>query len=773
MKLLYESAKEPARACLLALQYAGIQAKKSPEPVPIVTLELGDYDKSGNIVELMGELSITRYIMKQCSWTQPDTLHLDEWILYYMKPLVNNTPKSQVKTSQELLSAIGFLEQQVTDQFIAGQKPGSTDILSFTFLYQYFSGNPWTVKTFPKLANTYKQIGEIYQIVQEELGEKSKAPKKVGKAVEEYAPHATIVRDKSIKVLPESGKRNILITSALPYVNNVPHLGNIIGCVLSADVFSRYCRLRGYNSILICGTDEYGTATETKAIQAKSTPKEICDKYHEIHKRIYEWFDVDFDYFGRTTTQQQTEIAQDIFLKLHANGELTENDVDQCYCETCSRFLADRFVLGTCPGCDAPDARGDQCDKCGKLLNPEELINAKCFLCNSSPKIRTSKHVFINLPNIKERLESWVEKSSSNGRWSTNCVKATSAWIRDGLKPRCITRDLKWGTPVPLPGFTEKVFYVWFDAPIGYISITANYTPEWQKWWKNPEEVELIQFMGKDNIPFHTVIFPSSLIGTGENWTLLKNISSTEYLNYEDGKFSKSKGIGVFGDDAIETGIPVEIYRYYLLSNRPETSDTVFKWSDLAEKNNNELLPNLGNLFNRLLKFLAKSGRVIETSGIPNEVDLATLQRAYELVLDYCEELDELRIKNALRIAMEVSALGNKYFQDSEFWTLEKKNPERFNSVISVAINITRLVALLLEPFMPSLAAKVYVQMGIARNSREEKLLEEIVVAKDHRVLLTLVQPGTTVKNALPIFRTITNEQIISLKAKYAGKKTE
>ena len=271
------------------------------------------------------------------------------------------------------------------------------------------------VKTFPKLANSYKKIGEVYTLVQEEIGEKVKAPAKVGKAVEEFAPHATIVRDKSVKILPEAGKRNILITSALPYVNNVPHLGNIIGCVLSADVFSRYCRLRGYNSIYVCGTDEYGTATETKAIQEGLTPQQICDKYHQVHKTIYDWFGIDFDIFGRTTTPLQTEIAQNIFLKLHEKHETLENDVDQSFCESCNRFLADRFVLGTCPSCSYTNARGDQCDSCGKLLNPEELIDAKCFLCSTSPKIKTSRHVFINLPNIKDRLENWVNITSANG----------------------------------------------------------------------------------------------------------------------------------------------------------------------------------------------------------------------------------------------------------------------------------------------------------------------------------------------------------------------
>lgn len=771
MKLVYESAKEPAKACLLALQYAGIPAKKLVEPVPVVTLELGDQDKSGNFIELMGELSITRYLMKQCSWQVSDNLHLDEWVLYHMKPIVSNTPKSQVKSSQDLLSAVGYLEQQVSDQFIGGQKPSSTDVLSFTYLYQYFSGNPWMVKTFPKLANSYKQIGEVYNAVQEELGEKVKAPAKVGKVVEEFAPHATILRDKSIQKVPVEGKRNVLITSALPYVNNVPHLGNIIGCVLSADVFSRYCRLRGYNSIYICGTDEYGTATETKAIQEGLTPQEICTKYHDIHKKIYDWFDIDFDYFGRTTTNQQTEIAQSIFLRLKENGELNEDSVEQSFCESCNRFLADRFILGTCPGCSYPDARGDQCDKCGKLLNPEELIDAKCFLCNSSPKMRTSKHIFLNLPNIRERLENWVNKSSSDGRWSANCLKITSAWIRDGLKPRCITRDLKWGTPVPLPEYSDKVFYVWFDAPIGYISITANYTNQWEKWWKNSDNVELIQFMGKDNIPFHTVIFPSSLIGTGENWTLLNNISSTEYLNYEDGKFSKSRGVGVFGDNIMETNIPVEIFRYYLLSNRPETSDTIFKWTDLAEKTNNELLPNIGNLFNRLFKFLAKSNKPIPNVTTLTAFDESTLENIYLLTKRYLDEMEELKLKNALKTAMEVSALGNKYFQDTEFWTLEKKDVERYKTVINLSANVARLVALLLEPFMPSFSAKVYNQFGIQRDAREETLLEVLATASSPGVILTLLKEGTKVGNVMPIFKAITPEQVNTFKAKYAGKK--
>jgi methionyl-tRNA synthetase len=323
-----------------------------------------------------------------------------------------------------------------------------------------------------------------------------------------------------------------LITSALPYVNNVPHLGNIIGCVLSADVYARYCRLRGYNTLYICGTDEYGTATETKALEEGVSCKELCDKYSRLHAEIYEWFQISFDHFGRTSTPQQTAIAQDIFLKLKEHEKIKEESVDQWYCEKCSRFLADRYVEGGCPLCGYEDARGDQCDSCQKLLNAIDLKNPRCKLDGNRPIVKRSKHLFIKLPEIEGDCASFVEKSSIEGKWTPNSISVTQAWLKEGLRNRCITRDLKWGTPVPMDGFEEKVFYVWFDAPIGYLSITANYTSEWEKWWKNPENVKLYQFMGKDNIPFHTVIFPCSLIGTREKYTMLHHLSTTGTLKY-------------------------------------------------------------------------------------------------------------------------------------------------------------------------------------------------------------------------------------------------
>ncbi|MFA6507146.1 MAG: methionine--tRNA ligase, partial [Treponemataceae bacterium] len=404
-----------------------------------------------------------------------------------------------------------------------------------------------------------------------------------------------------------------LITSALPYVNNVPHLGNLIQ-VLSADVFARFCRLRGYETLYVCGTDEYGTATETRAAEEGITPRELCDRYHALHAGIYSWFGIAFDKFGRTSTPLQTEIVQDIFKKLDSAGFIVERTIEQLYCDSCTRFLADRYVRGTCPHCGYTDARGDQCESCGKLLDPTELKEPRCSSCGKAPKPKSTKHLYIDLPKIKPVLEAWIKDASVKGFWANNAIQMTQAWIRDGLRERAITRDLKWGIPVPKAGYEDKVFYVWFDAPIGYISIAANYAADkgldWKafldSWWKNPAEVDLFQFIGKDNIPFHTVIFPSSLLGSGEKWTLLYHMSSTEYLNYESGKFSKSKGVGVFGTDIMESGIPADVWRFYVFYNRPEKSDALFTWKDFQEKVNGELIGNLGNLVNRTLTFVSR-----------------------------------------------------------------------------------------------------------------------------------------------------------------------
>ncbi|KAG7026096.1 putative methionine--tRNA ligase [Cucurbita argyrosperma subsp. argyrosperma] len=582
-------------------------------------------------------------------------------------------------------------------------------------------------------------------------------------------------------ILPIPGKRNILITSALPYVNNVPHLGNIIGCVLSADVFARYCRLRGYNTIYICGTDEYGTATETKAMEEKCSPKEICDKYHAIHKEVYNWFGISFDEFGRTSSPQQTEVCQAIFGKLLENNWLSENTMQQLYCDTCERFLADRLVEGICPtpGCEYDSARGDQCEKCGKLLNPTELKDPRCKVCQTTPRIRDTNHMFLELPLLRNKLEEYINKTSVAGSWSQNAIQATNAWLKEGLKPRCITRDLKWGVPVPLERFKDKVFYVWFDAPIGYVSITSCYTNEWEKWWKNPENVELFQFMGKDNVPFHTVMFPSTLLGTGEDWTLMKTISVTEYLNYEAGKFSKSKGVGVFGNDAKDTNIPVEVWRYYLLANRPEVSDTLFTWADLQAKLNGELLNNLGNFIHRVLSFIAKPLGQGYGSIIPDVSDadshgltLGLAEKVGKYVDQYMESMEKVKLKQGLKSAMAISTEGNIYLQTAQFWNLYKEDKPSCNLVMRTSAGLVYLLACLLEPFMPSFSQEVFKQLNISVE-RHMSLCEEKGDIERAKQPWKILPSGHKIGTPEPLFKELKDEEVELYRDKFAGSQAQ
>ena len=519
-----------------------------------------------------------------------------------------------------------------------------------------------------------------------------------------------------------------LITSALPYVNNIPHLGNLIQ-VLSADVFARFCRSRGYKTLYVCGTDEYGTATETRALEEGKNPKELCDYYHAIHKDIYEWFGINFDHFGRTSTEQQTEIVQSLFKALDERGFISEHTIEQLYCEDCGRFLADRYVRGICPHCGYDDARGDQCEHCGKLLEPTELKEARCSTCSHTPVLKSTKHLYINLPAIQKEYAPWMKEASEKGMWAKNAVQMTQAWIRDGLHERAITRDLKWGIPVPKPGFEDKVFYVWFDAPIGYISITkalcdklaqdardgkipADTVPDWKSWWipcessapDAKESVELFQFIGKDNIPFHTVIFPSTLIGSGKDWTKLFHMSSTEYLNYESGKFSKSKGVGVFGSDAKESGIPADMWRFYIFYNRPEKSDTQFTWKDFQDKVNSELVGNLANLVNRTTSFVARyyGGKIPE--GKSDETLWAQVREAEKRITELYDRAD---LKDAFHEIFALSSIANKAFQDGEPWKARTENPEKAASLIRDLCYIIKDLMILVHPVMPQYAEKV------------------------------------------------------------------
>ena len=579
-----------------------------------------------------------------------------------------------------------------------------------------------------------------------------------------------------------------LITSALPYVNNIPHLGNLIQ-VLSADVFARFCRLRGYTSLYVCGTDEYGTATETKALEEGKTPRELCDYYHAIHRDIYHWFNIAFDYFGRTSTPQQTEIVQGIFKDIEKNGFIKEHSMEQLHCAHCNRFLADRYVRGTCPHCGYEDARGDQCENCGKLLEPTELKAPRCSTCGAAPEPRSTKHLYIDLPGIVPQYEPWMQKASVEGQWSNNAVQMTKGWLRDGLQERAITRDLKWGIPVPKAGFEDKVFYVWFDAPIGYISITKCFTDltgaDWKNWWLEQNDIELFQFIGKDNIPFHTVIFPCSLIASGKDWVKLHHISSSEYLNYESGKFSKSKGIGVFGSDAKDSGIPADMWRFYIFYNRPEKNDALFTWKDFQERVNSELVGNLCNLINRTLTFVSRyyDGVIPQRDGMTSaREDVRAVTEGLRAAAKYSIEkitalLEEAELRDAFHELFALSSVANKAFQDGEPWKNREADPEKAEALLFELCYLIKDLLILMHPYMPEYADAVASFLGIKIWSGNVFDWEHPVQPRPENTLAwknLLERSGLErVQKPAIIFKTLENDAIAAYRERYAGSQKE
>lgn len=602
----------------------------------------------------------------------------------------------------------------------------------------------------------------------------AKKKEEISQEYKDLVKSITLTRCKEDKeILPVKDKKNVLITSALPYVNNVPHLGNLIGAVLSADVFARFSRLRGWNTLYVCGTDEYGTATEFKAVMEKKSCKEICDHFNAIHNKIYKNFNIDFDIFSRTTTPKHKEIAQDIFLTIRDKGYFELKTMQQYFCENCQLPLADRFIRGICPHCKAVDAKGDQCDDCGKLTTPEDLKDPKCSICSNTPIQRETEHFFIDLQTLQPELEKWIEETSEIGHWTANSIAISKAWLKDGLHPRCITRDLKWGVQVPVEGYEKKVFYVWFDAPIGYISITANYTDEWKQWWQNPENVKLYQFMGKDNVPFHTVVFPSTLIATRQNWTKIHHISTTEYLQYEGCKFSKSKGTGVFGDDVEKTGIPIDVWRYYLLINRPEQGDSFFNWDDVQCKNNNELIMNPGNLANRVLNYIYKNKDKVVPSidkSLLSEGDKAFLQQLTDQFKRYVESMEFVKLKDGLKKVMEFSSLLNKFMQDNEIWSKDT-DKIRQDIVLNILANGIRLLAVMFEPFIPGFSAKLYYFLGFSeRTLKDEVYIETVLGFTNNEQLLDSIPAGQVMNQPIPIFEKI--EKVDQWRSVFGERKT-
>ncbi|UER67749.1 methionine--tRNA ligase [Borrelia sp. BU AG58] len=546
-------------------------------------------------------------------------------------------------------------------------------------------------------------------------------------------------------------KRN-LVTAALPYVNNIPHLGNLVQ-VISADAFARYSRMVGIETLYVCGTDEYGTATEIRALIEKVSPEELCNKYYEIHRSIYEWFNIKFDIFGRTTNKHHNETVQNLFLKLEENGYVTEKESENFFCNHDLIFLADRYVTGECPNC-GNNAKGDQCENCSRLLAPSDLINPKCMICKSVPTLKKTKHCYLDLPKIKDELKNWIQTSSRNANWNTNAIKMTNAFLRDGLKERAITRDLKWGVPVPKRGYENKVFYVWFDAPIGYVSITKGIVKNWESWWKNNEETSLVQFIGKDNILFHTVVFPAVELASRENWTMLSKISASEYLNYENLKFSKSESTGIFGNDAITTGIPADVWRFYIYYNRPEKSDFQFMWDDLLERTNTELIGNFSNFVNRVLAFYRKFfGDKIDKIDIKNDF-WEEINLKYEKILDF---FNKTELKAALKEILNISSMGNKIFQDREPWKTKDIDPGATKELLLNLVYLIRDLSILISPFMPQTSDKIRKFFGDSYDISKKFLGTNLGLS--------------TINTTEVLFTKLEKELIDNLKLKYSGGK--
>jgi len=509
-----------------------------------------------------------------------------------------------------------------------------------------------------------------------------------------------------------------IITAALPFVNNIPHLGNIIGSHLPADVFARFCRLKSYRTIFVGGTDEHGTATEFTAQIQNKKPEELCTELYQKHKDIYDWFKISYDNFSRTSRRIHHELVKEFFLKLYKNGFITEKTIKIPFCLKCQKGLADRYITGTCPYCGYEQANGDQCEKCATLIDPIELINAYCSICKSKDvEFRDTKHLFLDLRSISGEIEEWIDNNKNIRQQVKNLAKG---WIKQGIQERCITRDLKWGIQVPLKGYKDKVFYVWFDNVIGYISATYELLGEEAlELWKN-KDVKTYYFVGKDNIPFHTIFWPGQIIGQKE-FVLPYNVVGYQYLNFEGQKFSKSKKIGIFSDQAKNSNIPLDYWRFYLISILPETKDADFSIKDFKERINKELIGNFGNFVNRTLNFIWNKfdGKIQEISEIDEKLEEEIYQRIKKIE-EYYEKCD---LREALQEILKLSDLGNQYFDKKEPW---KTND---TDTLAYCYEFCRILSLLFSPIIPDSTKKLKILLNTKNKefkiNRKEKIINK------------------------------------------------
>ncbi len=505
-----------------------------------------------------------------------------------------------------------------------------------------------------------------------------------------------------------STPKRYLITAALPYANGPLHIGHLAGVYVPADVYVRYLKECGRDVIWICGSDEHGVPITIRAQKEGCTPQQVVDKYHAIIKKSFEDFGIEFSIYSRTSNPTHYKTAQEFFLKLYEQGVFIEQESDQYYDPEVGQFLADRYITGTCPHCQNPNAYGDQCERCGTSLNATDLINPKSAISGAKPVLKKTKHWYLPLDKYQHFLEEWILKE--HPEWKTNVVGQCRSWFDAGLHPRAVSRDLPWGVPVPLPNSEGKVLYVWFDAPIGYISATKEFTPDWETYWKSPD-TKMVHFIGKDNIVFHCIVFPSMLHAHGE-FILPDNVPANEFLNLEGEKLSTSRNWAVWLHEYLED-FPgkQDALRYALMANLPETKDNDFTWKDFQSRNNSELVGILGNFFNRAIVLTEKyfDGAVPQKGALDAE-EVEYLEQIVKQREAICEALESYRFRDALKEYMQLARLGNKYLADREPWKVIKSDKERVASIVYVSLQLAAALSVLGRPFLP-FAAKKMTQM--------------------------------------------------------------
>ena len=499
--------------------------------------------------------------------------------------------------------------------------------------------------------------------------------------------------------------KRYLVTSALPYANGPVHIGHLAGVYVPSDIYVRYLRKRGRDVIWVCGSDEHGVPITIKARREGISPQDVVDKYHKIIKESFEGLGISFDIYSRTTSPVHAKTASDFFLDLYNKGEFTEETTMQYYDEEAGIFLADRYITGTCPKCGSEGAYGDQCEKCGSTLNATDLINPRSAISGSQPVLRETKHWYLPLDRHEAFLRHWI--LDGHKEWKTNVYGQCKSWLDGGLQPRAVSRDLNWGIPVPVEGAEGKVLYVWFDAPIGYISATKELTPEWEKYWKD-EETKMVHFIGKDNIVFHCIVFPAMLKAHG-GYILPDNVPANECLNLEGEKISTSRNWAVWLNEYLEE-MPgkQDVLRYVLTANAPETKDNDFTWKDFQARNNNELVAVYGNFVNRALQLTKKYfDSVVPAAGELNDYDRETLKEFADVKAEVEKLLDVFKFRDAQKEAMNLARIGNKYLADTEPWKLAKTDMERVATILHISLQLVANLAIAFEPFLPFSSEKL------------------------------------------------------------------